>query len=202
LRRAISTSKLHSPVLAIRLTTTTYGTRSLPVELLVYLVRAIGAADARLTSKRRGGNAARRTPNLCTTSPETRPRHRRRLLGRLLPLDAFEYKGQYHGTTYLRGFDGTLTSSVCPSRPWRCAIPPPRSLDLDDFLRIAGMMNAGYELRSGGDAKTKKQSMAELKLRRLNELNFRLREDLDRRRIPVSEAATEYETPFVLTFIL
>lgn len=54
------------------------------------------------------------------------------------------------------------------------------------------MMNAPYELRSGGDAKTKKQSMAELKLRRLNELNIRLREDLDRRRIPVSEASTEY----------
>lgn len=34
--------------------------------------------------------------------------------------------------------------------------------------------------------------MAELKLRRLNELVTRLREDLDRRRIPVSEAANEY----------
>ena len=33
--------------------------------------------------------------------------------------------------------------------------------------------------------------MAELKLRRLNELNTRLKEDLERRRIPVSEAATE-----------
>lgn len=34
--------------------------------------------------------------------------------------------------------------------------------------------------------------MAELKLRRLQELNVRLREDLDRRRIPVSEAAAEW----------
>lgn len=34
--------------------------------------------------------------------------------------------------------------------------------------------------------------MAELKLRRLNELNQRLQEDLNRRRIPVSEAAMEY----------
>lgn len=34
----------------------------------------------------------------------------------------------------------------------------------------------------------KKQSMSEIKLRRLTELNTRLREDLDRPRIPVSEA--------------
>lgn len=33
--------------------------------------------------------------------------------------------------------------------------------------------------------------MAELKLRRLTELNVRLREDLDRRRIPVSDAAQD-----------
>jgi guanine nucleotide-binding protein subunit gamma, fungi len=34
-----------------------------------------------------------------------------------------------------------------------------------------------------------KQSMADLKLRRLTELNNRLREDFDRERIPVSQAA-------------
>lgn len=54
------------------------------------------------------------------------------------------------------------------------------------------MMAAPYELRTGGEGKSKKQSMAELKLRRLTELNQRLREDLDRRRIPVSDAALEY----------
>lgn len=54
------------------------------------------------------------------------------------------------------------------------------------------MQSAPYEIRPGGDGKTKKQSMAELKLRRLTELNARLREDLERRRIPVSEAAAEY----------
>lgn len=53
------------------------------------------------------------------------------------------------------------------------------------------MMSAPYELRTGGDGKSKKQSMAELKLRRLTELNARLKEDLERRRIPVSEAAME-----------
>jgi hypothetical protein len=52
-------------------------------------------------------------------------------------------------------------------------------------------MPTPYEIRAGGDGKSKKQSMAELKLRRLTELNQRLREDLDRRRIPVSEAALE-----------
>ncbi|KAI9740993.1 MAG: Guanine nucleotide-binding protein subunit gamma [Cirrosporium novae-zelandiae] len=46
-----------------------------------------------------------------------------------------------------------------------------------------------YELRSGGDAKNKKQSMADLKLRRLNELNLRLKEDLDRPRVKVAEAS-------------
>ncbi|KAL9130952.1 MAG: hypothetical protein Q9217_000998 [Psora testacea] len=46
-----------------------------------------------------------------------------------------------------------------------------------------------YDLRPGGDVKNKKQSMADLKLRRLNELNSRLREDLERPRIRVSEAS-------------
>ena len=50
-------------------------------------------------------------------------------------------------------------------------------------------MPATYEIRSTGDAKNKKQSMADLKLRRLNELNSRLKEDLERPRIRVSEAA-------------
>lgn len=46
-----------------------------------------------------------------------------------------------------------------------------------------------YEIRAGGDVKNKKQSMADLKLRRLNELNSRLKEDLERPRIKVSEAS-------------
>lgn len=49
-----------------------------------------------------------------------------------------------------------------------------------------------YEIRAGGDVKNKKQSMADLKLRRLNELNGRLTEDLNRPRIKVSEAASSY----------
>jgi guanine nucleotide-binding protein subunit gamma, fungi len=53
------------------------------------------------------------------------------------------------------------------------------------------MMSAPYEIRSNDTGKSKKQSMAELKLRRLTELNQRLQEDLNRRRIPVSEAAME-----------
>ncbi|QSS61523.1 hypothetical protein I7I51_03698 [Histoplasma capsulatum] len=50
-------------------------------------------------------------------------------------------------------------------------------------------MPPAYELRPGGDVKNKKQNMAELKLRRLNELNIRLKEDLERPRVKVSEAA-------------
>ena len=60
-------------------------------------------------------------------------------------------------------------------------------------------MSAPYEIRAGGDGKSKKQSMAELKLRRLTELNARLKEDLDRRRIPVSEAALEYGSSRVIS---
>ncbi|MCJ1243095.1 Guanine nucleotide-binding protein subunit gamma [Trapelia coarctata] len=50
-------------------------------------------------------------------------------------------------------------------------------------------MAPAYEIRTGGDVKNKKQSMADLKLRRLNELNMRLKEDLERPRIKVSEAS-------------
>ncbi|KAL1890709.1 Guanine nucleotide-binding protein subunit gamma [Ceratocystis pirilliformis] len=49
-----------------------------------------------------------------------------------------------------------------------------------------------YTSRDVGDAsqiKKTKQSMADLKLRRLMELNNRLREDLDRERIAVSMAS-------------
>jgi guanine nucleotide-binding protein subunit gamma len=53
-------------------------------------------------------------------------------------------------------------------------------------------MSSPYEIRTNDNGKSKKQSMAELKLRRLTELNQRLQEDLNRRRIPVSEAAMEY----------
>ena len=54
---------------------------------------------------------------------------------------------------------------------------------------IDEMPAAAYEIRAGGDVKNKKQSMADLKLRRLNELNSRLKEDLERPRIKVSEAS-------------
>lgn len=49
-----------------------------------------------------------------------------------------------------------------------------------------------YTSRDVGDPtqiKKNKQSMADLKLRRLTELNNRLREDLERERIPVSQAS-------------
>ena len=52
-----------------------------------------------------------------------------------------------------------------------------------------------YSSRDVGDPnqiKKNKQSMADLKLRRLTELNNRLREDLERERIPVSQAAKRY----------
>ena len=54
-------------------------------------------------------------------------------------------------------------------------------------------MPSGYSSREDpGQMKKNKQSMADLKLRRLTELNTRLREDLERERIPVSQAAKRY----------
>lgn len=55
---------------------------------------------------------------------------------------------------------------------------------------------AQFNPRDVGDPsqiKKTKQSMADLKLRRLTELNNRLREDLERERIPVSSAAKRYD---------
>ncbi|KAL8991140.1 MAG: hypothetical protein Q9177_000372 [Variospora cf. flavescens] len=51
---------------------------------------------------------------------------------------------------------------------------------------------AGGTQSDRGDVKNKKQSMADLKLRRLNELNSRLKEDLERPRIKVSEASMSW----------
>ncbi|MCJ1455084.1 hypothetical protein MMC28_005438 [Mycoblastus sanguinarius] len=91
--------------------------------------------------------------------------------------------------------------TTLPSPPSRLTAPP--SLVRLQIIAPAGSssgvdawgtasidkMPAAYEIRAGGDVKNKKQSMADLKLRRLNELNSRLREDLDRPRIKVSEAS-------------
>jgi hypothetical protein len=55
--------------------------------------------------------------------------------------------------------------------------------------KLSKTMPAAYAVRDGGDAKSKKQSMADLKLRRLQELNSRLKEDLDRPRVKVAEAS-------------
>lgn len=63
------------------------------------------------------------------------------------------------------------------------------SLQNDTAGQTPQLTKMAYEIRAGGDVKNKKQSMADLKLRRLNELNSRLREDLERPRIKVSEAS-------------
>jgi hypothetical protein len=46
--------------------------------------------------------------------------------------------------------------------------------------------------RNAGDPKQTRQAMLEQKLRRLNELNNNLRHELQRERIPVSQAARRY----------
>ena len=57
-------------------------------------------------------------------------------------------------------------------------------------------------LHAAGAVREKKQSMAELKLRRLTELNARLREDLDRPRIKVSDACQSLVAPPATRFFL
>ena len=67
----------------------------------------------------------------------------------------------------------------------------PRLPDNDSLSSLLDTMPQ-YTSRDVGDPsqmKKTKQSMADLKLRRLTELNSRLREDLDRDRIPVSQAS-------------
>lgn len=70
--------------------------------------------------------------------------------------------------------------------------------------RIPSFNMPQYTSRDVGDPsqiKKTRQSMADLKLRRLTELNNRLREDLDRERIPVSTASKRYVSEFVLQHI-
>lgn len=69
--------------------------------------------------------------------------------------------------------------------------PSPDRADLASITSHATNMPQ-YTSRDVGDPtqiKKNKQSMADLKLRRLTELNNRLREDLERERIPVSQAS-------------
>lgn len=60
-------------------------------------------------------------------------------------------------------------------------------------------MPQGYTSRDvaadANQVKKNKQSMADLKLRRLTELNNRLREDLERDRIPISQASKRFVFP-------
>lgn len=68
---------------------------------------------------------------------------------------------------------------------------PEKASVADQFIPDPDKMPQ-YTSRDVGDPtqiKKNKQSMADLKLRRLTELNNRLREDLERERIPVSQAS-------------
>ena len=77
-----------------------------------------------------------------------------------------------------------------PSRAIATSASSRSDVSLPASLLSANMPS--YTSRDVGDPshiKKNKQSMADLKLRRLTELNNRLREDLERERIPVSQAA-------------
>lgn len=74
-------------------------------------------------------------------------------------------------------------SSARPSYPHPPRSPPGRSATNSNSCA-----NSLPFLLEMAQPSTKKQSMAEIKLRRLTELNTRLREDLDRPRVQASEA--------------
>jgi hypothetical protein len=65
------------------------------------------------------------------------------------------------------------------------------SITTKSQFRIINNMPASYERRAASNGRNNQQSMADLKIRRLNELNLRLREDLDRPRVTVSQASKE-----------
>ncbi len=94
------------------------------------------------------------------------------------------------------GYNSTAAVKVTTNRPlprihiYICPSPPLEGRSRKSTSEST--MSSPYELRTNDNGKSKKQSMAELKLRRLTEMNQRLTEDLNRRRIPVSEASMEY----------
>ncbi|OIW33461.1 hypothetical protein CONLIGDRAFT_640584 [Coniochaeta ligniaria NRRL 30616] len=84
---------------------------------------------------------------------------------------------------------GSLAARIEAS-PFKRRPPKPDPDDPPELQNLFKMPQ--YTSRDVGDPtqiKKNKQSMADLKLRRLTELNNRLREDLERDRIPVSQAA-------------
>ncbi|MDB5910867.1 MAG: hypothetical protein JWP34_4981 [Massilia sp.] len=88
--------------------------------------------------------------------------------------------------------DSGVLAARIETSPFDHPCPPkPDSSDDPPELQKTRKMPQ-YTSRDVGDPtqiKKNKQSMADLKLRRLTELNNRLREDLDRERIPVSQAS-------------
>ncbi|KAI0128620.1 GGL domain-containing protein [Xylariales sp. AK1849] len=81
---------------------------------------------------------------------------------------------------------------VGPSSPATYHTPRDSNDCSDCTSSITSFAMPQYTSRDVGDPsqiKKNKQSMADLKLRRLTELNNRLREDLERERIPVSQAS-------------
>ncbi|SPO01120.1 probable G protein gamma subunit [Cephalotrichum gorgonifer] len=95
-----------------------------------------------------------------------------------------EHSSTHHSYPYEKQSDaGPKLRPAIPTSSFAAPIraPPPSK-----------PMMPQYTSRDVGDPsqiKKNKQSMADLKLRRLTELNKRLREDLERERIPVSSAA-------------
>ena len=83
------------------------------------------------------------------------------------------------------------SSSESPPRPRRSQQPAasPRAYHKSPLSTVNMPTYTSRDVGDPSQIKKTKQSMADLKLRRLTELNNRLREDLERERIPVSSAA-------------
>lgn len=62
---------------------------------------------------------------------------------------------------------------------------------------IGSDMSTSYVPQAGDDTQLRKQSTAEYKLQRLTELTRRLKEEEERKAIPVSQAAKEYASDLI-----
>jgi guanine nucleotide-binding protein subunit gamma, fungi len=107
---------------------------------------------------------------------------------------AYQEQNHHRGQSSRQLRTGPTTAASSTTSTTRPSPSPATVLSTNNhnFSLPAASTMPQYTSRDVGDPsqiKKNKQSMADLKLRRLTELNNRLREDLERERIPVSNAA-------------
>lgn len=119
--------------------------------------------------------------NGAQTSPDSNP-------SRSEPEEPFQAQTHAQGGTFVTVDDSVLVQaldSTLVAEDSTNTYP----VDTTDTAVLAMPQYTSRDVGDPTQIKKNKQSMADLKLRRLTELNNRLREDLERERIPVSQAS-------------